>query len=332
MISVYVAIKSKKLNQDFCSSIDKSNSAKVTDIFFTLNDCRKKLSVRTPHILLLGLDMPDGYWVDFCKETQEKYPDLKILAITSYDEYSIFKYTLNTLTSGYISKDAMPKVIVSAIEAAMTGVFFRYDKIAVPVESAEPNPDWLQSMIQPVIKKIQTCGNPHETIEKMSLMIQSIEKERNMIIKSMFTSEKDETDNEHIDRYLSLVIENLLTNGYPNWEIADILNVSIETVRVYRMEFILKLSGINSMLLAVKKDGGTIRLGRREQQLLRLIAAGYTNQEIADNILYVDIETVKTLRKNLIQKFDAKNAMSMVINAIRIGLLKIEDLDDMLPS
>ena len=85
-------------------------------------------------------------------------------------------------------------------------------------------------------------------------------------------------------------------------------------------------------MVAVKKDGEPIRLARRELQLLRLIAAGYTSQEMADDILYVDKETVKTLRKNLIQKFEAKNAMSMVIDAMRMGLLKIEDIDDLLPS
>ena len=333
MISVYVAIKSKKLNEEFCSSIDKSNTAKVTDTFYTLNDCKKKLSVRTPHILLLGLDLPDGYWADFCKETKEKYPDMKILAIASYEEYSVFKNALNNLTSGYISKDALPKVIVSAVNAVMNGEFFRYDRLDVPVEFTEETElEWQQTAIQKMIQKIKTDDNPHETIEKMSQMIYAIEKERTMMIKNMLTAEKDNIDNEHIDKYLMQLIENMLIQGCPNWEIADTLNINIETVRLYRMELILKLSGKNSMILAVKKHGETIKLARRELQLLRLIAAGYTNQEIADDILYVDIETVKTVRKNLIQKFEAKNAMSMVIDAMRMGLLKIEDIDDLLSS
>ena len=332
MISVYVAIKSKKLNEEFCSSIDKSNSAKVTDTFYTLKDCKNKLSVRTPHVLLLGLDLPDGYWADFCKETQEKYPAVKILAIASYDEYSVFKNTFNNLTSGYISKDALPKVIVAAINAVMKGEFFRYDKIDVPVEKEESELEWQQTAILQMIRKVKTDDNPHETIEKLSQMIHAIEKERMMMVKNMLTAGKENTDHELIDKYLMQLIENMLIQGRSNWKIADTLNISIETVRLYRMEFILKLGGKNSMILAVKKDGKTIKLARRELQLLRLIAAGYTNQEIADNIFYVDIETVKTVRKNLIQKFEAKNAMSMVIDAMRVGLLKIEDIDDLLSS
>jgi DNA-binding NarL/FixJ family response regulator len=332
MVSVYVTVKSKKLNEDFCSSIDKSNIAKVSDFFFTLKDCRKILSVRTPNILLLGLDLTDGYWIDFCSEIRKKYPALQILAITTYDEYVVFKNTLNNLAllSGYISKDALPKVIVSAIQAVKDGNFFRYDKIVVPVEIEENDPERLLAMIREMVKNIKNDGNHQEMIEKMSMMIDAAEKYRKIRIKKLLSEEKDDHDANIVDRYLKILIENLLIKGYPNWDIADMLNVSIETVRLYRMEFILKLSGQNSMILADKSSNEPIKLGRREMQLLRLIAAGYTNQEVADNVLYVDIETIKTFRKNLILKFETKNSMTMVIKALRLGLLKLEDIDALL--
>jgi len=332
MTSVYVTLKSKKLNEDFCSSIDKSNIAKVTDFFFTLKDCRKKLSVRTPDILLIGLDLTDGYWIDFCTEMRKKYPSLKILAITTYDEYLVFKNTLNNLAllSGYISKDALPKVIVSAIQAVTEGNFFRYDKIVVPVEIEENDPERLLVMIREMVKNIKNDGNYQEMIEKTSMMIDAAEKYRMISIKKLLKVERDDDDENSVDEYLKTAIENLLIKGHPNWDIADMLNVSIETVRLYRMEFILKLSGQNSMILADKNSGEPIKLGRREMQLLRLIAAGYTNQEVADDVLYVDVETVKTLRKNLIIKFETKNSMAMVIKALRLGLLKLEDIDELM--
>ena len=328
MISVYVAIKSKKLSDEFCSSIDKSDFAKVTDVFYTLKDCREKLAVhRTPHILFLGLDLQDGYWIDFCKEIREKYPDLKILAITSYDEYCVFKNSLNHLTSGYISKDAFPKVIVSAINAIMEGNFFRYDKIVVPTGSEGPDLEWLQ--IQQMVKKIESNDNHQEMIDKLSSVIDATEKLRRKMIKNLLADKKDDLEPDCVDKYLKLIVENLLFMGHPNWDIADMLNVSIETVRLYRMDFILRLSGQHSMIMAVKNDGDSIRLGRREQQMLRLIAAGFTNQDIAENILYKDIETIKSERKSLIQKFGTKNTMTMVISALRMGFLKLEDIDEL---
>lgn len=50
---------------------------------------------------------------------------------------------------------------------------------------------------------------------------------------------------------------------------------------------------------------------RREKEVLRLIAGGYTTSQIADK-LFISNHTVESHRKNLMEKFDA-NSMPMVI-------------------
>ena len=60
-----------------------------------------------------------------------------------------------------------------------------------------------------------------------------------------------------------------------------------------------------------KRNEQQVWLTAREQQVLRLLVDGYTNQEIADEIC-LSIETIKTYRKNLILKFGAKNSMVLV--------------------
>ena len=327
MISVYITVKSKKLSNDFCSCIDKSGFAKVIDTFHTLNECKKKLAVRMPHILLLGLDLTDGYWVDFCTKIKEDYPALKILAITSYDEYCVFKNVLNSLTSGYISKDALPNVILSSLRAAMDGSFIRYNKIVVPKETDKSDFEKPLSIIQETVKGIESDNNHQEVIEKLTMMIDAAEQYRRMKITDLFNDRKDELESDLLDHYLKISIENLLVKGCSNWDIAEMLNINIETVRIYRMEFIINISGQHSMILKNKNNQESIPLGRREQQMLRLIAAGYTYKEIAEDILYVHIETVNTITDNLRRKFNAKNAMIMVIKALRMGLLKIEDIE-----
>ena len=329
--TVYVAIKSKKLNEEFCSSIDKSNVAKVIDRFYTLKECREKMAIRTPGILLFGLDLQDrnNTWIAFFTEIQKKYPGLKILAVTSYDEYCIFKNSLNDLTSGYISKDALPVVIISAIKAIVEGKFFRYDKIVVPTEEPQSDSEWLTTSCRQMIKNIKTDDNNQETIEKLSQFIDAAEKYRMNMIKDLISKERDCLDDDCVDKYLKQLIENLLIKGHPNWEIADIVNVSDEVVRLHRLELILKLRGNNSIGYILNKNGKNIELGRRERQLLQLIAAGYTNEEVADNFFYQTIDTVKKNRNKMIEKFEAKNTMTMVISALRMGLIKLEDIEDL---
>jgi DNA-binding NarL/FixJ family response regulator len=61
-------------------------------------------------------------------------------------------------------------------------------------------------------------------------------------------------------------------------------------------------------------------LTRREKEVLELIAAGLTNQEIAEK-LFISYTTVDTHRKNLLQKFNAKNVAVLINLATKNGFL-----------
>ncbi len=69
-------------------------------------------------------------------------------------------------------------------------------------------------------------------------------------------------------------------------------------------------------LLMRRSPDRSIWLTAREQEMLRYIVDGYTNQEIADR-MFLSIETIKTYRKYLIQKLGARNSMELVKLAIQ---------------
>lgn len=69
--------------------------------------------------------------------------------------------------------------------------------------------------------------------------------------------------------------------------------------------------------LSMKETAGeTPLITRREKEILRLIAEGLTNTEIAEK-LFISVPTVNTHRKSLLEKFDAKNTAILINKAIR---------------
>jgi len=64
-------------------------------------------------------------------------------------------------------------------------------------------------------------------------------------------------------------------------------------------------------ILLKKSENSLVRLSRREQELLRLIVAGYSNSEIAGN-MYLGYETIKSYRKNLMLKLNAHNTAQLL--------------------
>ena len=102
-----IADDHRMLVEGLQAAIEGSGIAKVIDTSHTFDSCRKTLLFRRPDVLLLDISMPDGSGIDFCKEMHEAYPDMKILMLTSYDEYTMVSRAVAAGASGYIQKNAL---------------------------------------------------------------------------------------------------------------------------------------------------------------------------------------------------------------------------------
>jgi two-component system response regulator NreC len=65
-------------------------------------------------------------------------------------------------------------------------------------------------------------------------------------------------------------------------------------------------------------------LSPREREVLRMVALGYTNQQIADQ-LYLSVKTVETYRARLMEKLELRSRSALVRYALRRGLLDEEE-------
>ncbi len=76
-------------------------------------------------------------------------------------------------------------------------------------------------------------------------------------------------------------------------------------------------------LMASTEESRRFALTRREKQVLKLIAQGDRNRDIA-NKLVISLKTVETHRLNLMHKLDAHNAAKLTCWAYRLGVLNNE--------
>ena len=67
-----------------------------------------------------------------------------------------------------------------------------------------------------------------------------------------------------------------------------------------------------------------ISLSEREMEIIKMIAEGYTNAQIAV-MLYISAHTVNTHRKNIMKKLAIKNTAGIVMFAIKSGLVTTSD-------
>ena len=85
---------------------------------------------------------------------------------------------------------------------------------------------------------------------------------------------------------------------------------------------ITEISVANQLSFSFKKLPSSIRLTRREQEVLTLICEGLSNNEIAEK-LFISERTVEGHRSNLLMKTNCRNSVCLALFAVRYGLYKI---------
>jgi len=240
----------------------------------------------------------------------------------------------------------------------------------IEINDGREIPEWLDSLCHTItsetIKNLKKPNDYKEMVKNLTMIIEAMENARNKAIRILLTNKNDTLDKNSTERFdlETLLIDNLLLKEYSNWDIADMLNKYLEKdyqnnlkkdldkdnlkkdlekgclnnlnkTRFHRLELILRISGKNTMTFHNTWHGNSVHLTDREAQLLRLIAAGYNNEKIG-HYLSRDINAIKGLRKSLIEKFkvinDNVNSMRIVIRALRMGLIRLEEIEDLIPD
>ena len=194
MITIHITDDHKILVEGLKLLISESKDIQISGVSYNLEQCRKALTQENPDVLLLDLNLPDGSGIDFCSEIRRKYPHLKILILTTHNEYSVAKQTLANGASGYILKNALSEEVIAGIETVMQGEVFLCDEIDVVMKRKKEQQIWLTNREKELLR--------------------------------------------------------FIVDGYTNQEMADKMFLSIETIKTYRKNLILKLGAKNSVLMA----------------------------------------------------------------------------------
>jgi DNA-binding NarL/FixJ family response regulator len=65
-----------------------------------------------------------------------------------------------------------------------------------------------------------------------------------------------------------------------------------------------------------------VHITNRELEVLELLSKGHTSKEIAQE-LFVSTHTIESHKKNLIHKMESKNAIDLVVKAIRLSIITV---------
>lgn len=90
-----------------------------------VNACEKY----RPNLVLMDIRMPEVDGIDALTMIKRKYPEIKVIMLTTFeDENSIVEAYMNG-ADGYILKDVEPHVLVLAVKCIHTGLFVMHQSV-----------------------------------------------------------------------------------------------------------------------------------------------------------------------------------------------------------
>lgn len=87
-------------------------------------ECMTKLSAMNYDLIFLDINLPDASGIDLCEKIHKEYPSVRILALTSFNEFTCVSRMMANGASGYVLKNAMPEEIIKGVETVMNGEIF----------------------------------------------------------------------------------------------------------------------------------------------------------------------------------------------------------------
>ena len=84
----------------------------------------EKIKKLSPEVVLMDLNMPNMSGLEATPIVRERFPDIKVIALTMHDNSEYIAEILRAGAHGYILKDATPEQLARAIQCVMDGITF----------------------------------------------------------------------------------------------------------------------------------------------------------------------------------------------------------------
>jgi DNA-binding CsgD family transcriptional regulator len=169
-----------------------------------------------------------------------------------------------------------------------------------------------------VVEKLNTIAELNTILEKekIDLILLSTNLIQHYDLNNLF---------KIIDKNQTQLIAYIL-NEDDNFENQNIFTDSIHTHD--SKEIILrKLNKLMDKMLGETSENESSDLSEREKDILKEVAQGLTNNEIADK-LFISAHTVITHRKKITKKLGIKSVSGLTVYAIINGLIEMEDVGE----
>ena len=138
-IKVMIVADQPILSEGIKSVLSTSDALEVIGVAEDGRDALDKMENNVPDVVLLDIRMPNMNGVVATGEIKKKYPSVKVLILTTFDDSDYILSALNNGACGYLLKDIGGAALIDAVKNAYAGDTILPAKIAKKISDAAKN-------------------------------------------------------------------------------------------------------------------------------------------------------------------------------------------------
>ena len=121
MIKILIADDQELIRDSLKIILDMNSDIKVVGVAENGRKVLDLIRKNLPDIILMDIRMPELDGVQCTKAVKEKFPDVKIIILTTFDDDEYVFYALKYGASGYLLKGCSVQELTSAVHTVMNG-------------------------------------------------------------------------------------------------------------------------------------------------------------------------------------------------------------------
>ena len=155
-------------------------------------DALSKLNIATIDVALIDIEMPGMDGITLCRHLKEKFPGVKVIALTMFNELSLIRRMIEAGAEGYLLKNVGREELLNAIRRVYAGKSHYSSEIAeILVRGNQQEPSTtkvipiLSTREKQIVKLIMEECTSTQIADKLNISINTVETHRRNIMSKL---------------------------------------------------------------------------------------------------------------------------------------------------